>query len=191
MCVGRLMLTHFLKSVIATSKNLHDKVIWPPHQKVIQGNHPNFFCFHSCSYPLLNMLTAQHFSNTEIRSKITLCPKCDAHGLNGLTHSILSVFSPAFPCSSAIYKGKGKKKSLKKQKHTEKWTFQTVLLESWFRLCICCKSFTWYLGSLHSDENKKKMSPEPVTHGAGSIWKYAASEPKTKTAAELRIQLHR
>ena len=29
-----------------------------------------------------------------------------------------------------------------------------------------------------------------VTHGAGSVQKYAASEPKTKTSAKLRVHLH-
>ena len=31
---------------------------------------------------------------------------------------------------------------------------------------------------------------ERVTHRARSVWKYAASKPKTKTAAEQRVHLH-
>ena len=56
------------------------------------------------------------------------------------------------------------------------------------------KSFTLYLGDLHNDEKVHVFFffffNERVACGARSIQKCAVSEPKTKTAAELRVHLH-
>ena len=47
-------------------------------------------------------------------------------------------------------------------------------------------------GELHDDEKMLGFFvTERVTRGARSVRKCAASEPKTKTAAELRVHLHR
>ena len=37
---------------------------------------------------------------------------------------------------------------------------------------------------------KRIVYTERVTRGAGSVRKYAASEPKTETASELKVHAH-
>ena len=110
-----------------------------------------------------------------------------------LTHSILPVFSPDFPCTLTVVLVRVSKKRVKEKKskvHRE-MNFHSVLLEGWFMICINCKSFTIYLGDLHGDEEMYIFFlTEWVTWRAASVWKYAVSEPKTKTAAKLRVHLH-
>ena len=91
-------------------------------------------------------------------------------------------FSPlTFPVHS-LFISVNKKKERKKVKHTEKWTFHTVLLESWFMICMNFKSFTFYLGDLHTDEKMCFLLSE---------WnaELGQSENLSPTSRKQRLQL--